>query len=299
MNHAKFMQTKIGKMKIISWFSGGVTSAVTCKLCVEIYGIESCRFVFMDTKNEHESTEKFIDDCSEWLGKPIERITALGDKYKTIQDVWIKNKSLNIAKGAICSATLKTKLRLKWQRRNEYDHQAFGFDISEINRAKSMVKSHEEAKPIFPLLMFGMSKKDCLKYLSDAGVQVPEPYANGFGNNNCFKTGCIQGGIGYWQKMKREHPDKFEKMAEMEHRLTDIKGEPVTMLKDQSNEAKLKKCNLVFLKKHPDYPSVLTIDDKKGREPKPLMDCMGFCGINDLDKPKTAEELNFQGNLFK
>lgn len=285
-------------MKIISWFSGGVTSAVTCKICADIYGVESCRFVFMDTKNEHDSTEQFIDDCAKWFGKPIERITALGDKYKTIQEVWEKNKSLNIAKGAVCSSVLKTQLRVKWQRKNKYDHQAFGFDISEINRAKSMVKSHADANPIFPLLMFAMSKKDCLNYLEDAGVKVPKPYAIGFGNNNCFKTGCVQGGIGYWQKMKREHPDKFEKMAEVEHRLTDIKKEPVTMLKDQSSNAKNRESNLVFLKKHPDYPSVITIDDKKGREPEPLMDCMGFCGVNDLDQPKTAEELNFQGNLF-
>jgi hypothetical protein len=39
----------------------------------------------------------------------------------------------------------------------------------------------------------------------------------------------------------------------------------------------------------------------KGREPKPLMECNGFCGINDLsDRTSTEEEINFnnQQKLF-
>ena len=40
-------------------------------------------------------------------------------------------------------------------------------------------------------------------------------------------------------KRLREYPDKFNAMAEMEHKLTEIKGKPVTMLKDQSNDAKI------------------------------------------------------------
>jgi hypothetical protein len=31
----------------------------------------------------------------------------------------------------------------------------------------------------------------------------------------------------------------------------------------------------------------------KGRPPKPLLECNGFCGINDLDKNPTEEEINF------
>ncbi len=33
----------------------------------------------------------------------------------------------------------------------------------------------------------------------------------------------------------------------------------------------------------------------KGREPKPLMDCNGFCGTNDLiTKNETEQEINYQ-----
>ncbi len=47
---------------------------------------------------------------------------------------------------------------------------------------------------------------------------------------------CIQGGIGYWQKVQRDMIEKFNTMADMEHELTDLRGEPVTMLKDQSKK---------------------------------------------------------------
>jgi len=114
-------------------------------------------------------------------------------------------------------------------------------------------------------------------------------YQFGFRNNNCFQTGCVQGGIGYWQKMQREFPEKFDEMAETEHHLTELRGEPVTMLKDQSNFAKkvvestgIKWKAFVFLKKNPAYPELKCIDDMPQMKVEPLFECNGFCGVNDL-----------------
>jgi len=115
-------------------------------------------------------------------------------------------------------------------------------------------------------------------------------------NKNCLgkNFGCVQGGIGYWQKILRDNKEAFEKRAELEHKLTDLKGKPVTMLKDQSKGG-----GLVFLKPHPDYPDIKDITMMKGREPKPLVDCNGFCGINDLDtRSETEKEINNQQTLF-
>lgn len=114
-------------------------------------------------------------------------------------------------------------------------------------------------------------------------------YKLGFENNNCFGTGCVQGGIGYWQKIQKEFPDKFIKMARIEHELTNLKGKPVTMLKDQS-----KNKSMLFLLPHPDYPDIPHLDMKKGRPPKSLMECNGFCGVNDM--AIGVDELNFEEN---
>lgn len=294
------------KNKIIGWWSGGITSAVACKLAIDLYGKENVRIIFIDTKNEDDDTYRFMKDCESWYDIEIETITGIGKKYESIQDVWIKNKSLNVARGAICSSSLKKDVRVKWEKDNEWEHQVFGFELDEYKRAKSMTLNYPKTKSIYPLMMYGLSKKDCIKIVEEANIQVPKMYSLGFLNNNCFKTGCVQGGTGYWQKMKRDFPDKFDAMAEMEHLLTKEKGLPVTMLKDQSNEAKRKveesgnkHLQFVFLKPHPDYPEIKDISMMKGREPKPLFECNGMCGINDLEKrSETEKEINNQQSLF-
>jgi len=167
----------LSSQKIIGWWSGGITSAVTCKAIIDLFGLKNCRFVFIDTKNEDDDTYRFKKDCEKWYGKEIETITGIGEKYDSIQDVWIKNKSLNVAKGAICSSTLKLEVRRRWQKKNDYRHQAFGFELEpkEAGRAKSMTLNHPNSKPIYPLLLFGYSKKDCLNIIEEAGIAPPEP----------------------------------------------------------------------------------------------------------------------------
>lgn len=287
--------------KIICWWSGGITSAVACKLAIDLYGVESCQIIMLDTRNEHEDTYRFKSDCEKWYGKEIELISAFGDKYESIHDVWYRSRSLNVANGAICSSILKRDLRINWQKQNTFKHQVFGFEFTkkEFNRALSVSKNYPEAKALFPLLMLGYDKHKCIEIVESAGIKVPDSYLLGFNNNNCLGTGCVQGGIGYWQKMHREFPEKYNAMAKVEHDLTDLRGYQVTMCKDQSEAAQSlenPKDALLFLLPHPDFPQNKTVLDVKGREPKPLMDCNGIgCAVNDLNPVNnTANELNYQ-----
>lgn len=287
----------IEKNSIICWWSGGITSAVACKLTIDLFGKERCKVVMIDTKNEHPDTYRFKEDCERWYGIDIDTITAIGIDYDSIQDVWLKHKSLNVATGAICSTQLKRRVRERWQKKIKYDHQVFGFefDKKEFNRALALTMNHPDAKPIYPLLMMGYNKDKCIKIVEEAGITIPVMYKMGFRNNNCFNTGCVQGGVGYWQKMKKDFPDKFNEMAEMEHTLTRIKGQPVCMLKDQSKAAKESGNVLVFLKKHPDYPNLKSIDEMPECKVEPLFECNGFCGVNDLNERNSSEDnINFE-----
>lgn len=287
----------MSKKDIICWWSGGITSAVACKKAIELYGIDRCRVIMIDTYNEDEDTYRFKEDCQKWYQLEIEVITGIGSRYKSIQDVWEYHESLNVATGAVCSSELKRRVREKWQKDNDFTHQVFGFEFEkkEFNRAMSMINNHYKSKPIFPLLLLGYNKEDCLKIVQDAGIEIPRAYKLGFHNNNCLKTGCVQGGIGYWQKMKKDFPDKFEAMADMEWKLTELRGQPVTMLKDQSKLAKESGNVLVFLKKHPQYPHLKSIDEMPVCEVKPLQECNGFCNTNAYNiKNPTQFEINFE-----
>jgi len=251
----------------------------------------------MDTKNEHPDTYRFLADCEKWYGLPIERISS--PDYESVQDTWYKHLSLNTANGAICSYKLKRVVREKWEKANEFTNQVFGFefDKKEINRAKSFELNHPHTNPLFPLIEERLTKSQCISLVRIEGIEIPEAYKLGYSNNNCLKTGCVQGGIGYWKKIQKEMPEAFEAMAKVEHDLTTLKGSPVTMLKDQSRKAKESgryEDTLVFLKPHPSYPDHKSLDDMKGRPVKPLSDCNGFCGVDDLiKKSETINELNW------
>jgi hypothetical protein len=276
---------------VVGWWSGGVTSAVACSLCISWFGSENVRLVFIDTGNEDEDTYRFKVECEIWYGQSIE--TTRNDDFKSIEEVWYNSMSLNVANGVKCSQMLKRLVRERWEKNNNYSYQALGFTVDELKRAKGHLKNNPKSRPIFPLIMNLLSKPDCIDMVQKAknlflNISLPRTYSMGFQNNNCFKTGCVQGGIGYWQKMQREFPDKFNKMATVEHDLTDKKGEPVTMLKDQSKGG-----GLVFLKPHPNYPSFKDLSMMKGREPRPLVDCNGFCGSEDLERNPTESEINY------
>ena len=49
----------IGK-KIICWWSGGITSAVACKIALDLFKDKNeCRVIMIDTGNEDEDTYRF------------------------------------------------------------------------------------------------------------------------------------------------------------------------------------------------------------------------------------------------
>src|SRR5690606_28831506 len=181
------------KNKIICWWSGGVTSAVACWFAIQLFGKENCIVVFMDTGNEDDDTYRFMRDCEKWYGLTIG--SAKSDKYGNIEAVWEDYGSLNSATGAICSTELKRQVRIKFQKENpDYKHQVFGYDIDEAKRVKSMTMNNPDTRAIYPLLLYGYSKKMCIELLEEKGIKVPNMYYRGFLNNNCFKTGCVQGG---------------------------------------------------------------------------------------------------------
>lgn len=260
------------KTRVIAWWSGGIASALACYWAVNTF--KNVVIVMTDTGNEDEDTYRFLIDCERLYKQEIIRVSRVGpdNVYASIEAVWLKYESLNVATGAICSTELKREVREAFQNLKTDYAQIFGFDANERNRHNSMRRNYPEINVISPLLDNGITKAGCVREWLKLGIEIPRVYKFGFRNNNCFKTGCVQGGIGYWQKIQREFPDKFEAMAAREHNLTGLKGQPVTICKDQSKDG-----GLVFLKPHPDYPEMKDLSMMKGREPEALVECNGFC----------------------
>jgi hypothetical protein len=183
-----------------------------------------------------------------------------------------------MAKGAKCTEVLKIKVRQQFCKKNQFSHHAFGYDTTETERAEDMSAAYPHLDPIYPLLAKWWSKKYCVKVIQAANslflsIEIPRAYKLGYSNNNCFKTGCVKGGIGYWQKIQKDDPGKFYRMAMREHKITNLKGKPVTICMDQSEKQR----RHVFLLPHPDYPHIKDLSMMSGRPPELMMECDAFC----------------------
>jgi len=283
---------------LIAWWSGGVTSAVACKMALDT--LENVKIVMLDTMNEDKDTYRFLKDCENWYGVEIEVFKH--PDYNSIEEVWLKYKSLASATGAICSKTLKNYAREIYCKDKGVSGHVFGFEYhkKEMNRAENWERNHG-LKAYFPLIEEKITKINAMEILKNQGIELPRVYGYGFNNNNCFRTGCTQGGIGYWQKIKADFPEKFEYMANMEHKLSKIKGEPVVICHDQRKDRVITKWDYskrtdeptkkskLFLKYNEEFPEIPTIDIISGKHTSIIeeFECNGFCGLesngNQLD----------------
>jgi hypothetical protein len=200
---------------IIAWWSAGVTSAVATKLAINEFGIDNVVPIYFQIDSSHEDNERFKSECEEWYGKEI-LVERAPPKYKDQFDVILKDKYVNGPGGARCTLVLKKRVRQRLEKNLDYSGQVFGFEYSkkEVNRAIRFSEQYPSAKPLFPLIEGKMSKPECLYYLEKQGIKRPVMYELGYGNNNCI--GCVKGGMGYWNKIRQDFPETFDRMAAAE-----------------------------------------------------------------------------------
>jgi hypothetical protein len=199
--------------RVLAWFSCGSASAYAAKLAVEKYG-DRCEVLYCDTLEfEHPDNRRFLSDVERWIGKPVKILKS--DKYENIYDVFRKTRWLIGPKGARCTTELKKNVRKAYQTVD--DLHVFGFTHDEGHRIKQMREENPEIDAEFPLYASGITKADCHRAVADAGIERPAMYRMGYKNNNCI--GCVKGGSGYWNKIRRDFPEAFERMAKMEREL--------------------------------------------------------------------------------
>jgi len=198
----------------VLWFSHGAASAVAARIVVAEHP-NNVRLVFTDPGAEHPDNERFRRECEAWIGHPVEVLKS--EKYADTWEVWEDRKFLVSPYGAPCTGELKKKLRFAFQQPD--DVQVFGFtaDQREIKRAERFREQNPEVNLRTPLIERGLTKDDCLGLLEAAGIEVPAMYRLGYDNNNCI--GCVKGGAGYWNKIRVDFPEVFDRMAQLEQRI--------------------------------------------------------------------------------
>lgn len=253
---------------IVCWFSCGAASAVATKIVIG--KSDDVRIVNNPVVAEHPDNVRFMKDCERWFGHKIE--TAINSCFPSCDpaDVWNDYNVMRMPRFAPCSRELKQIARKNWELENgfnkETDKIMLGFTAEEADRAERFREKHPEYNLITPLIDEGITKEQCWNIINNAGIPVPKIYRMGYDNANCI--GCVYGGVGYWQKIKRDFPEVFKQRCEQSRKfncklLTIEKG---------SGESRIK--TRLFLDE-------LT-DDMKGIEPKGF-DCGIFCAAEYND----------------
>lgn len=198
--------------RVVSWFSAGAASAVATKLALSDYGSDVV-IAYADLgDSEHPDNQRFISDCEAWFGHEVVRLKS--KKYRDIWQVFEERRFLVSPDGALCTTELKKKVRQDFEQPD--DLQVFGYtvDKKDSDRADRFRKQNPEVTLLTPLIDRGLTKADCLGLVQQAGIQLPAMYLLGFSNNNCI--GCVKGGMGYWNKIRRHFPERFNRMAKLE-----------------------------------------------------------------------------------
>ena len=176
-------------------------------------------WIYIDIEDQHEDSMRFIHDCEKVIGKEISILRS--SKYRNVEECirsfgWFRNVHNNFYP---CTNRLKKEVRKIWESEHK-DYEltyVWGFDAKEKKRAERTTEANPQAKHEFPLIERNLSKQDVHAMLEDLGIRRPKMYDMGYPNNNCI--GCIRGGMGYWNKIRKDFPEVFESRSRLERRL--------------------------------------------------------------------------------
>lgn len=197
--------------RTICWFSCGAASAVATALTLA--SNPEALVVRNVVREEHPDNDRFAADCEKWFGKEI--INTMSDRYNgSIYEVFEQRKYIAGIHGAPCTFELKKNVRERFQRPD--DVHVFGFTAEEQGRFDRLLDANGSLQVEAPLIDAGMTHADCLALLDRRGIELPAMYRLGYRNNNCI--GCVKGGAGYWNKIRSDFPEVFERMAALEER---------------------------------------------------------------------------------
>ncbi len=200
--------------RVIVWFSSGAASAVAAKISVQLFKDRLVEVVNVNMDaDEHEDNARFRDEVSKWIGQEI--IETRSTRYKSTDEVFLRERYIAGVTGAACTKHLKRKVQQAYQRIG--DELVVGFTADEEDRITNLQERWPNEKFLWVLKDAGITKEDCYHILTAANIELPAMYRLGYGHNNCI--GCVKGGKGYWNKIRRDFPEVFARRAAVERNI--------------------------------------------------------------------------------
>jgi len=124
------------KVLTVAWFSAGVSSAVATKMMIGHID----RILYTHIDDQHDDTMRFVLDCQEWFGKPVE---ILQSPLKSVEGAIMATATypsgvyVNGPRGASCTRYLKRQVRQAWEyEQTQPLRYVWGMDVGERERER-------------------------------------------------------------------------------------------------------------------------------------------------------------------
>lgn len=214
-------------------YGGGVQS--TAALVLAAQGrIDYQTFLFCNVgdDSEHPATITYVEEVAKPYAAShgidlieLRRVKRNGDP-ETLYGRLVRPESrslpipVRMSNGAAgtrsCTVDFKIRLVAKWLREHgaTADRPAvvgLGISVDEVERARTDSGFNYQTLA-YPLLDLRLTRSDCLRVISDAGIPVP-------GKSACYF--CPFHTPERWRVMRREEPELFAKSVELERLLND------------------------------------------------------------------------------
>lgn len=199
----------------VCWVSAGVSSFMAGWLAGDID-----EWIYIDIDDQHKDSMRFIKDIEKAIGKNVEILRS--EQYKTVEECVLSFGGFRNPYNSFapCTNWLKKRVRKKWESEHQdYDlTYVWGFDLKEKNRAERTIEANPQAKHEFPLIDKNLSKEE-VHGLFERTFDFKRPlmYDLGYPNNNCI--GCVKGGMGYWNRIRKDFPEVFEARSILERKV--------------------------------------------------------------------------------
>ena len=193
----------------VCWISAGVSSFLAGYLAKDVD-----KWIYIDVEDQHPDSMRFIHDCEKVIGKEIE---ILKSPYGNVETAIRAARVIKMPGGfAPCTAWLKKRVRKEWESKYEGEKITYvwGMDSAERNRAERLIEGMPQFSHEFPLIEQNISKEVAHYMIENLGIKRPAMYDLGYNNNNC--VGCVKGGMGYWNKIRKDFPEVFQSRASLE-----------------------------------------------------------------------------------
>ena len=205
-------------MKHIVSFSGGKDStAMLLRMIEENWQIDE--IIFLDTGKEFPAMYQHIEAVEKYIGRQVTRLNnPRGFDYWMFSHK--KTKGKNIGKKGYgwpdmgrrwCTARLKTDVSNRYIKQYIAATEYHGIALDEAERTEN----NEGRNIRYPLLLWGMTEKDCLEYCYKRGFTWGGLYEQ-FKRVSCWC--CPLKSIPELKSLWMHHPELWEKLKDMDRR---------------------------------------------------------------------------------